>query len=376
MRAAFVLTQDRGGPADLTVGLARELDALPGGPEVMVFGPPTLLRRTGLPPHLLRPVSIGSKLDGRGFAELSGELRDADPDLVHAQDHRASMVSCLVAGRRPVVTTFHGVPDSAAGRWVRSGPLSGRPAGLTGASRLAVHALVARRTACTIAPSAAVAAFLRQHMRVPARRVRLLPNGVRVPARSRQAGEVRTFATVTSFAPCKATPLLVQTFAELAAGDQQLRLLMVGTGADRRRCEQLAGQVPGQVEFTGFRTDVPDQLARADAFVLPSLNENLPLALMEAMAAGLPCIATEVGGVREVLGDCGLLIPPGDREALRDAMELLAADPDLAARLGQAGRQRVEDKFTLAECARQHLRLWTEIVSGEITPPARGSARG
>jgi glycosyltransferase involved in cell wall biosynthesis len=362
MRVALVLTQDRGGPADLTVGLARELDDLPDGPQVLVLGPPSLLDRPGLPAHLLRPVTVGSKVDARGFAALSAALRQIRPDLIHAQDHRASMVSCLVAGRHPVVTTFHGVPDSAAGDWVRSGPWSGRPPGLAGKSRLAAYALVARRASCTVAPSAAVAAFLRQRLRVPGPRLRLLPNGVRVPASSRQAGLVRTFATASLFAPCKATPLLVRTFADLAAGYPLLRLLMVGDGIDRRRCECLARRVPGQVEFTGYRSDVPDQLARADAFVLPSMNENLPLALLEAMAAGLPCIATDVGGVREVLGDAGLLIPPGDVVALRAAMERLVADPELAARLGAAGRQRVRERFTLARCASEHLRLWSEIA--------------
>ena len=67
------------------------------------------------------------------------------------------------------------------------------------------------------------------------------------------------------------------------------------------------------MEFTGYRTDVDAQLEQADAFVLPSLNENLPLALLQAMAMGLPCIAAGVGGIPEVLdADCGMVVAPGD----------------------------------------------------------------
>lgn len=80
---------------------------------------------------------------------------------------------------------------------------------------------------------------------------------------------------------------------------------MLGDGVGRRRCEDIARSAGGRVEFPGFRADVDAQLRRADAFVLPSFNENLPLALLQAMVAGLPCIASDVGGE----GRCSMTAP-------------------------------------------------------------------
>ena len=161
-------------------------------------------------------------------------------------------------------------------------------------------------------------------------------------------------------------PVLVEAFAGFAANRPGLRLRMVGDGHDRRRCEELARQAAGgagNIEFTGYRTDVDAQLEQADVFVLPSLNENLPLALLQAMAMGLPCIATDVGGIPEVLdADCGILVTPGDVGSLRAAMERMIDEPGLAARLGAMARRRVAERFSLSRCADDHLRLWSEIL--------------
>ncbi len=194
----------------------------------------------------------------------------------------------------------------------------------------------------------------------------LLHNGVAIPASSKTVGNVRVFATAGSFAPSKATPLLVEAFMTVAAIRADLRLTMLGDGAGRRRCEDIARSAGGRVEFPGFRADVDAQLRRADAFVLPSFNENLPLALLQAMAAGLPCIASDVGGVREVLDDgAGILVPPGNSQALIAAMELLISRPQLASRLGAAARKRVDERFSLSRCADDHVRLWSDIMHGD-----------
>jgi glycosyltransferase involved in cell wall biosynthesis len=369
MRVVFLLTQDRGGPVDLTVSLVRELTARPGGPEVVIAGP-DLVCSAGAPGRLLRPLQIRSKADLPGMAAAARLLADLRPDIIHAQDRRAGLVACLL-GRRsaPVVATFHGVPDRAAGKWASSGPLHGRPAGISGGSRLLADALVARRVTRTVAPSAAMASFLRTELRVPPGRISVVPNGVQIPSRARDAtaAGITTFATVSSFAPCKATPLLVTAFLAMASQRDDLRLLMIGDGQDRLLCERIARQSRrgSQVDFTGYRTDVAAQLQRADAFVLPSVNENLPLALLEAMAAGLPCIASAVGGIPEVLtAQCGVLIPPGDGQALRAAMEKLAAEPAAAAQLGAAARIQVSRRFSMAACARGHLAVWQDVLAG------------
>jgi glycosyltransferase involved in cell wall biosynthesis len=367
MKVVFLLTQDRGGPVDLAVSLVRELAGRAGSPEFTVIGPASLAG-AGLPDGLVAPVHVRAKTDVRGYGAVRAMLARLAPDLIHAQDRRAGLVSLLTGGRKtPVVLTFHGVPDSAAGRWVQAGPLHGRRPGLSGGSRLAADALVSRRVTCTVAPSRAMAGFLRRELRVPAARLRVIHNGVTVPPHCRPVTGVRTFATLSSFEPCKATPVLVQAFLEVSAHRPGLRLTMVGDGPDRARCEELARQAAGcgTVEFTGYRADAAAHLEHADAFVLPSVNENLPLALLQAMVAGLPCIAAGVGGIPEVLDDgCGLLVPPGDAAALAAAMERLIAEPGLAARLGASARHRAAARFSVSACADAHLRLWSEILGG------------
>src|SRR5260370_5097172 len=137
---------------------------------------------------------------------------------------------------------------------------------------------------------------------------------------------------------------------------------MRGDGSDRRRCEDLAGHASWRhrVEFPGYRTDVDAELEQADVFVLPSLNENLPLALLQAMAMGLPCIATNVGGIGAVLdGDCGLLVTPGDVRSLRARIERLFDEPSLSAKLGASARSRVSEGFSRARCVDSPVRLWS-----------------
>lgn len=367
MKVVLLLTQDRGGPVDLAVGLASELARRPDGPEVVLLGPRPA-SGAGAVRSLLRPLQVQSKLDARGFRAVSSVLKELGPDIIHAQDRRAGLVSAVVGGNKPVVLTFHGVPDTAAGRWVGAGPLHGRRPGLSGGSRLLADALVSRRLGYTVAPSTAMAEFLRRELRVPADRLRVLHNGVAVPPIGKLVSDVRVFATAGSFAPSKATPLLVEAFKAVAADRADLKLLMLGDGADLHRCKELAEGANGQIEFTGYCTDVEAQLRRADAFVLPSLNENLPLALLQAMALGLPCIATDVGGVSEALaGGAGMLVPAGNVTALSAAMEHLTGEPRLAAALGAAARQRVAERFSLPRCASDHIRLWSEVIRGRLS---------
>jgi len=129
------------------------------------------------------------------------------------------------------------------------------------------------------------------------------------------------------------------------------QLLIVGDGPLRSDLERVAAAAAprGMVMFTGSRDDVPRLLSAMDVFVLPSINEALPIVILEAMAAGLPVVATEVGGVPEIVehGKTGLLVPPGSEEALYCAVQRLASDPALRQQLAMAGRNRVSTDFTI-----------------------------
>jgi L-malate glycosyltransferase len=127
----------------------------------------------------------------------------------------------------------------------------------------------------------------------------------------------------------------------------------------------------GHVHFTGFRSDVPALLASATVSVMPSLNEALSNVLLESMAAGVPTVATRVGGTPEAMADgvTGLLVPPGDAAALAAATARLLSDPALAAALGRAARQTVAQRFSADRMAQATERLYVDLLAA--TRPRR-----
>ena len=145
-----------------------------------------------------------------------------------------------------------------------------------------------------------------------------------------------------------------------------VRFLVVGDGSIKRELEGHARRLglADRLVFTGFRTDVPRLLAEVDLSVLPSLSEGLSNTLLESMAAGVPVIATAVGGNPEVVEDgvSGILVPPCDSAALASAMAAVLDDSDLRARLSQAGRRRISALFSMEESIRQVERLYRQLV--------------
>ena len=127
-------------------------------------------------------------------------------------------------------------------------------------------------------------------------------------------------------------------------------LLVVGDGPERPHLERRAAALgmADRVTFAGNRADVPDMLASADVFVLPSLTEALPTVVAEAMAAGLPVIANPVGGTPEMVDDhTGLLVPPGDPAALARAISAVLGDPRRAGAMGRAGARAAAERFEI-----------------------------
>jgi glycosyltransferase involved in cell wall biosynthesis len=114
------------------------------------------------------------------------------------------------------------------------------------------------------------------------------------------------------------------------------------------------------VLFAGYRDDVPALLAGCDVFCLPSRMEGMPLVVLEAMAQGKPVVATAVGGTGELVvdGETGVLVPPDDVDALAGALARLLSDSELARRMGEAGRARVERDFSLAASTARVLSLY------------------
>jgi len=164
----------------------------------------------------------------------------------------------------------------------------------------------------------------------------------------------------------KGIDTLLEAFSQFAGDHTEARLLIVGDGELRSRLEIMAGSlgISGQVKFVGVRRNIPEILASLDLFVLPSRWEGLPLALLEAMAACLPVVATAVGGTPEVVidGETGLLVPPGDPDALAQAIVFLIENPELRKKMGQAGRKRVAEHFTIQETVRKTEALYQKLL--------------
>lgn len=159
--------------------------------------------------------------------------------------------------------------------------------------------------------------------------------------------------TVGRLHPQKGLPDLLIGFQSIKGTYPAAHLLIVGDGECRADLERQAQQlgIAGAVTFAGLRDDVPQLLALLDVFVLTSLWEGLPNAVLEAMGAGLPVVATAVGGTPEAVvnGETGLLVPPRDPDALAQAINNLLHMPDLRRKMGQAGRERVAQYFSV-EC--------------------------
>ena len=147
-------------------------------------------------------------------------------------------------------------------------------------------------------------------------------------------------------APVKGLPTLLKAAAPLLAKDEGVRLVLVGDGPDREALVSLAAGlgIAHRVCFTGALSNDPNLHHFFDISVLPSMSEAFPNTVVEAMAAARPVIASRVGGVPDAVEDgvSGLLVPPGDDDALADALQLLVSQPDERRRMGDAGRSRAE----------------------------------
>jgi glycosyltransferase involved in cell wall biosynthesis len=149
---------------------------------------------------------------------------------------------------------------------------------------------------------------------------------------------------IARFDPVKRHVDLIETARRLHRAALPVAFVLVGQGELLEAARSAAAGLPN-VHFLGSSDEIPGLLRRLDAFVLCSDHEATPLALLEAMACGLPCVATAVGGVPAVLASgaaaaAGILVPPRDPEALAAALARLAADPDMRARLSRAARAR------------------------------------
>ena len=178
---------------------------------------------------------------------------------------------------------------------------------------------------------------------------------------------------VGRLAAVKGAPVLFQALAEAVLQRPDLHLTLIGDGPERAQLEAEAQAMglAAHLSFVGYKSqsEVAQALSEVDLLVLPSFAEGLPVVLMEAMAAGLPVLTTQIAGVPELVedGQTGLLVPPGDAGALRDGMLQLLSDPATAAAMGARGRVKVATEFNIESEAAWLGHLIRSYLAG--TPP-------
>lgn len=280
-------------------------------------------------------------------------MRRTQPDVVHAflfhayvlvgPLGRLARVPVLVAGRRSL------------GRFLDDSPFLRLLERLTTPS---YDALVAN--------AQAVADDTLARERVPASRVHVIPNAL-IPHQHTSSprtawGDPPVVLCVANLIAYKGHRHLLTAAEQLAARGRPLRLVLAGEGPERRTLTEQARRGGIQVSLLGQRSDVERLLSEADLFALPSLEEGMSNALMEAMAAGLPIVATDVGGNAEVLGDAGVLCRPGDPADLAAALERLLVDEAAARAVGRSARQRAEESFGVQALVDAHLALYARLI--------------
>jgi glycosyltransferase involved in cell wall biosynthesis len=362
----------RGGAERLLVSLAKRLDRSSFELEVAYVLPwkdalVPEFERLGVPVHCLD----GSRaFDMRWVSRLRRLVGRGRFDLVHS--HMPYVALGARTLRRPlIIHTEHNTWETyrPSTRW---------------ANRLTYP-----RNAAVIAVSHAVAVsirpppFVRTSPRVHVIRhgAELSANGPLTPASRARArrtlglGErALVIGTVGNLTAKKDHRILLEATAQAASHDREIQLVLIGSGPLERAVRDDARSLglSNRVVFTGSRDDVAELLPAFDVFALSSRNEGLPISLLEAMAAGVPCVATSVGGVPEVIdnGNEGLLVPAGDAAALADALSTLLHTPDLRDVISGRAAQTAR-RFDITDAARRTEAVYRDVLQASPRKAAR-----
>lgn len=351
----------------------------PGGAERMLASVVTALQAAGADNVVIAPAAgegwLARELSGTGarlelfrlerpfspkFARwLAGVLQRHRTDIAHSHEFTMAVYGAWAARRAgvPHLFTMHG-SRYYAGRLQR---------------RIAMR-LAAFFSSSIVAVSRTLTRHLVRDLWIPQSRVVTIPNGVR-PGPAVQSGlreELglgsgdQLVVAVGNLYPVKGHEYLLQTLAQLATTFPTLHVAIAGRGELEQPLRERARalHLSDRFHLLGLRSDIANVLAGADVFVLPSLSEGVPLALLEAMLAGRPVVASAVGEVPTVLdeGRAGVLVPAADSAALANALAALLADPARLGRLAAAARERASRAYSFGAMMDGYLALYAKAL--------------
>ncbi len=356
-----------GGIENMIVDFTRLLPADEFEPHVAVFEGGGSLEAALKERHV--PVHWLDKHEGIDLGlvfRLRRLLQNQGFQVVHSNNYSAWLYACAASrGLRRLthVHTEHSGVDSFRRRYTAERWLS-------------------RFTTHVVAVSKHVHDVMIDEIGISPQRVRLIYNGVDTTrfCPSPQAREsmrrnlqippdVVVIGIVARLARIKNHEILIRAYAKLhAAPGKKTRLVIVGDGPERAALEEMSRQfgISADVSFLGERRDTPELLNAFDIYILPSLSEGMNLTLLEAMGAGLPVVASRVGGNVEIVedGNTGYLFPSGNVDALSELFGRLVSEPERRARMGQSGRERVLRQFDQRAMMQHYLSLYRGAGAG------------
>lgn len=331
-------------------------------------------------PSIFRPISLLTYAF-RNIRDIRMCCRVMAADVIHCHLSDAEFLG-TVAGRlsgvKRIFTTVH-YPDLL--------PRGGRKDIRNLFRRRVTKLLYHRWVDCAIAVSEDVAQVLRRDFGICGEMIRIIHNGVDIAslAGKEPADDLRKalgfsrnhriLINVGRLAPPKGQVFLLEAMGRLVKQFEGVRLVLVGDGELREALEAGSASLglTDRVVFLGNRSDVGDLLALSELFVFPSVSEGISLALLEAMAARKPVVASSIPGNEEILDHCvnAYLVPPGDSEALARGIAFLLEHPEEARRLGTRAQQEVTARFDIRETMARYEALWEEALGG-ASPPEEG----
>ncbi len=361
LRIAHLIESDGPGGAErVLASLAAELQA--GGAETLVIAPrggegwlARELRGTGVRIELFHLERAVSPTFARWLALTLQQHRVA---LAHSHEFTMAVYGAWAArcAGIPHVFTMHGSRYYAQ-RLRR---------------RIAMR-VAAELSGSAVAVSHALARHLRRDLWLGASRIEMVPNGAQCPRVTGSSlrdelklhGHDQLVVAIGNLYPVKGHAYLVDALAQLTPRFPRLHVAIAGRGEleGALREQARALNVGDRLHLLGLRSDIGDLLAGADAFVLPSLSEGLPVALLEAMLAARPIVATTVGEIPRALNDghAGILVPPADATALARALGEVLSDSERARRLATGARQAAE-AYTIDRMRERYLAIYTRLL--------------